>query len=144
MEIVKGKIEDYIGRATAVAFTCSGSVAVSGKAVLGKGHVRDLAKIIPNLAEMLGEHIRKNGLKVAEVTKRVVAFPSEYSWDSYADIGLIERSAQDLAKLTEEKGWQTVIMPKIGCGGGGLTWEAVADVLDKHLDSRFIILDYAP
>jgi hypothetical protein len=42
----------------------------------------------------------------------------------------------------DRRRWQRVVLPRAGCGNGGLNWEmAVRPVLADILDDRFIALE---
>jgi len=62
-------------------------------------------------------------------------------WMSRADSVLITTSARKLVQLADKKGWTNVVLPKVGCGNGGLDWEFVGPKLTSILDDRFSIVD---
>lgn len=37
---------------------------------------------------------------------------------------------------------EAILIPKPGCGNGGLKWEDVKKQIEPLLDDRFIIIDY--
>jgi hypothetical protein len=38
--------------------------------------------------------------------------------------------------------WQHIVMPRPGCGNGGLDWADVEPVLSKLLDDRFTVITH--
>lgn len=62
-------------------------------------------------------------------------------WMSQAKPELIKRSAELLVQLAEDFEWKSVIIPKPGCGAGGLNWRDVKPLL-QGLDDRFYIIDF--
>lgn len=59
-----------------------------------------------------------------------------------ADLEIIEQSAVRLAALTDQHGWENVILPRAGCGAGELLWKDVKPLLSKYLDDRFTAYTY--
>ena len=57
-----------------------------------------------------------------------------------SEMSLIEQSCRELVELTDYKGWQKVVVPRPGCGGGGLEWEEVKTILERHFDERFHVI----
>lgn len=64
-------------------------------------------------------------------------------WASVAELKIIIQSAHQLIELANEKMWQTVVIPRPGCGAGELSWEVVKEVLEHILDDRFYVITYA-
>ncbi len=124
-----------------------------GKAIFDMGNVTQVIRRIP----------RKDG------SLSIVSFPvkailmkveSEHSFDKIlpnykhkfkightvpgfmlkADMGLIKTSLKQLLFLANEHEWKTVVIPRPGCGYGGLDWEQVKVVLELYLDDRFIVV----
>lgn len=57
-----------------------------------------------------------------------------------ADIGLIRTSLKQLVSLTDEREWEAVVMPRPGCGYGGLDWKQIKLELELYLDDRFTVV----
>lgn len=63
-------------------------------------------------------------------------------WACIADKELIERSAEQLDAMADEQNWNTVILPRPGCGAGELKWEDIKPILEEVLDDRFFVITY--
>lgn len=134
-----GDIWDYLGTAI-IAITTSGSLTRDGRAVLGHGCARQAAERFPALALQLGGILREQGNHVHDLGNGLVSFPVEESAWSLPDLSLIARSAQELRCLVDCRGWQRVIVPRPGCGGGGLEWREVRHLLMPRFDGRFMVI----
>jgi hypothetical protein len=134
-----GNLWGFVGRAV-IAVTTSGSVARDGRAVLGNGCARQAGERDPGLAGRLGALIRSGGNHVHELGSGLVSFPVEESAWSLPDLTLIARSARELRALADEKGWTAVVVPRPGCGGGGLPWPVARPLLAPHFDDRFEVV----
>lgn len=74
---------------------------------------------------------------------RLVTFPVKVHWKDTASLDLIRRSALDLmATLDMPPLWPTrkVILPRPGCGNGGLSWVHVRPVIAPILDNRVWVI----
>jgi hypothetical protein len=52
------------------------------------------------------------------------------------------RFTGELLALAERSGWPRVVLPRPGCGGGGLAWKDVKPLLAPVLDDRFIVIQH--
>lgn len=134
-----GNIWDYSGRSI-IAITTNGSLTKDGRAVLGRGVARQAALRFPCLTENLGRQMAAHGNHVFKLDHGLVSFPVEETAWSQPDLQIIANSAQELAALTTAEGWQLVVVPRPGCGGGGLLWRDVKPLLEKTLDDRFLLI----
>ena len=49
---------------------------------------------------------------------------------------------EELVILSDENGYNKVLLPRPGCGHGGLNWERdVKPLLQERLDDRFIVVN---
>lgn len=136
----KGDLWTYAGRGVLVV-TTNGSVTRDGRGVLGRGCCRQAADRFPGLQRRLGELIRANGNHVQLLVDGLVSFPVEESAWSLPDPALISRSAAELRSLADREGWGTIIVPRPGCGGGGLSWDAIRPLVAPWFDDRFIVVN---
>jgi len=140
---VTGDIWEYRGSAI-IAITTSGSLTRDGRAVLGRGVARQALAHHPFLQQLLGALLQKSGNHVHDLGYGLVSFPVEETAWSLPDPGLIARSAMELRILADRCGWERVVVPRPGCGGGGLRWGDVAPLLMAQLDDRFCLISPHP
>jgi len=136
---ISGDLWNYLGKAI-VAITTSGLVTREGKAVCGQGCARQAMDRFPWLAHHLGTLIAAHGNHVFDLGSGLVSFPVEETPYENPDPRLIERSARELKTLADLEGWQLIVVPRPGCGSGGLAWRDVQPLLAKHFDDRFHII----
>lgn len=168
-----GNIWDLASDYDAIVITTNGYVKKNGEAVMGRGIALEAAEKNPGLPLLLGEAIKEEGNRVfmfplwrvwnskvphvrtwnpvTEITfitfpvKPVVGTKGEMGWKAKADIDLIRTSTEQLVELMDAvKGYDTVIMPRPGCGNGGLKWEQVKPVIEPLLDDRFTVVTFHP
>ena len=123
-----------------VAVTTNGLVGRDGRAHVGRGCAREALRRFPWFGARLGALITARGNHVFHVGERVVSFPVEHHPLENPDLKLIERSARELAVLADAERWPCVVLPRPGCGGGGLTWGEARPLLVPHLDDRFLVV----
>ncbi|PLY10925.1 MAG: ADP-ribose-binding protein [Desulfuromonas sp.] len=123
-----------------VAITTHGAVSRSGRSSMQRGCARQARERFPGLDEQLGGLVLKQGNHVHQLGERLVSFPVENDPLCNPELSLIERSCQELVVLTGRHGWQQVVVPRPGCGSGGLFWADVRPVLERYFDERFTII----
>ena len=136
-----GDIWELSGSAV-LAITTNGSVTKDGRAILGRGVARQALLRYPDIQETLGRLLRQTGNHVHLLAPGLISFPVEETAWALPDVRLIARSACELRLLADSEGWSRVVVPRPGCGGGGLMWGEVRHLLAAHLDDRFTIISY--
>jgi hypothetical protein len=135
-----GDIWEHADRGAVVVITASGSLTRDGRAVLGRGVARQATLRFPDIAQKLGRLLAEQGSHVFYLGGCLVSFPVEESAWSQPDLRIIARSARELRRLADRSGWQRVVVPRPGCGGGGLAWKDVKPLLTPWFDDRFIVI----
>jgi len=75
----------------------------------------------------------------------VINFPTKQHWKSNSRLKDIEAGLDDLRRLLVEAGIQSVAIPPLGCGNGGLDWADVLPLIERKLDGLDIdILVFPP
>jgi hypothetical protein len=137
---IQGDIWDYHAQGDVIVVTTGGMLTADGRALLGRGLAKMAGMRFPWFARQLGECITAGGNHVYHVGERLIAFPVEESPFTNPDPRLISRSATELTALVDQQGWQRVIVPRPGCGTGGLSWREVKPLLEAIMDNRFCII----
>ena len=134
-----GDIWDFLGRAV-IAITTNGLVTKNGSAVFVRGCACQARKRFPDLALRLGRLLREHGNHVHCLGNGLVSFPVEESPWAMPDLRLIRSSAAELRALSDREGWERIVVPRPGCGGGGLDWREVRPLLEEFFDYRFYVI----
>jgi len=138
--------EKVVKLADAICLTTNGFVKKNGCCVMGAGNAKQARDKFDGIDKSLGGLIKEKGNIVQIIWKLentfILSFPVKHNWWEKADINLLESSAKQLVKLTDEMGWQKVILPRPGCHNGKLKWlSEVKPILRKYLDNRFYIIN---
>lgn len=126
--------------------TTNGTVKKNGECVMGRGCALEAKQKYPALPYELGKNLRIVGNVPVRLRTDLWTFPVKHQWYQKADPELIECSAMVLAdKLDDiypnDEG-HVFVMPRPGCGNGGLRWEDVKPVLEPILDDRFHVITF--
>lgn len=160
-----GNIWENAHKYDAVVITTNGFIKKNGEAVMGRGIALEAKKLFPEMPRWLGYCLKTTGNRVhitsfdygcttdngSDVCEQVIfTFPvkpilganGEPGWRSKAKIDLIERSAKQLRDIVNDFSYmENIIMPRPGCGNGGLRWEDVKPVIEPYLDDRFTVME---
>lgn len=76
----------------------------------------------------------------------IINFPTKKHWRNPSQLVWIEDGLKDLKRVIDENGIQTVAMPQLGCGNGGLDWKDVKPLVDEVFgnDLGVTIIVYDP
>lgn len=119
---------------------------------MGKGLAKQAVDRWPHLAYSLGWRLAKHGnylyifsvpadARMALGCPTLVTFPTKDDWHKPAKLDLITQSARELGEAGRQHGWSKVLLPPVGCGLGGLSWDTVEPILDQYLDHHFLVVD---
>ena len=61
-------------------------------------------------------------------------------WARKSDLVLIDRSAENVAKIADDQNFNLIALPTVGTGLGELEASDVIPVLEKHFDHRFCVV----
>lgn len=135
-----GDIWEHAARGGIVVITTNGSLTPDGRGVFGRGVAKQASLRFPGLAVKLGRLLAEHGNHVFALGDGIVTFPVEETPWSLPDLRIIARSAEELRLLADSSGWERVVVPRPGCGGGGLAWKDVKPLLLPWFDDRFVVI----
>lgn len=143
MKEVTGNLWTY--PADVRVITTNGTVKKNGECVMGRGCAFEAKEKFPDIAKRLGDQLKRIGNHVTflNTNPAVLSFPVKHHWYQRADLDFIARSAGELKGIMGGYGRDTIIvLPRPGCGNGGLRWEDVKPVLEPILDDRFHVIAF--
>jgi hypothetical protein len=135
-----GDIWEHAVRGDIIVITTNGSLTRDGRAVFGRGVAKQAVLRFPGIADTLGRLLAEQGSHVFDLGCGIVSFPVEETAWSQPDLRIIARSAEELRLLADRSGWRLVVVPRPGCGGGGLAWKDVQPLLAPWFDERFVVI----
>ena len=135
-----GNIWDYRDKPNKViVITTNSVVRANGEAIMGKGVAAEAALIAPAVPRELGKEL-EFGQRVCWLDgRRMLAFPTKLHWRHNSPMALVARSARELRGIAEDSPDCTFIMPRPGCGNGGLKWEDVRPLLASLPDNVWVV-----
>lgn len=133
--------------ADAIVVTTNGSLRKNGANIMGGGCALEAALKFPWLPHELGRRIQRKGNNVHvfhyDSDMALVTFPTKENVRHNSILPLIIRSTDQLVEYAEDYVWNKIVMPRPGCGLGGLKWDDVKPILEERLDDRFTVVTYA-
>jgi hypothetical protein len=140
-------------QADAICVTTNGITKKDGRAVMGAGIALRARERYPQIDLLLGERLTKEGNSVKLLhrggsqpwpseDRAIVSFPTKQHWRDKSSLELIILSSKQLVELSDTEGWQKVLLPRPGCGMGGLDWAQVKKEIEPFFDDRFSVLSF--
>lgn len=146
-----GNMFGYVGRMKFRLFiTTNGFIKNDGTAVMGRGNAAQAVRVFReeyglNLPEMLGKSLKLRKNVVSALTNQLYTFPVKEHWADRASLKLIKKSVDALKEIIaaqhEEKDL-VYVLPRPGCGNGGLKWKHVKPLLEDLPDNVWVICDW--
>ncbi len=112
--------------------------------VMGKGIALQFKNIFQNNYKLYSKACKNNEVRVGELfvteevslltgRKIIINFPTKTNWRLPSEYQYIESGLVELVKLIKEKNIKSIAIPPLGSGNGGLNWNKVKQILEKHL-----------
>lgn len=113
--------------------------------VMGKGIALQFKNMFPNNFKLYAEACKNKEVKVGKLLvteeeallagkKIIINFPTKTNWRLPSEYQYIESGLVELVKVIKEKNIKSIAIPPLGSGNGGLDWNRVKQILEKHLN----------
>lgn len=151
MKEIHGDMFSYLGRMKFKLFiTTNGFIKNDGYAVMGRGNAARAVTVMKeelniNLPDLVGKALKINGNKINRITSQLYTFPVKHDWFDRARRTLIKQSVKELEEIIKKDNNPDLIyvVPRPGCGNGGLNWIKDVKPLMEHLpDNVWVICDW--
>jgi O-acetyl-ADP-ribose deacetylase (regulator of RNase III) len=113
--------------------------AVNTAGVMGKGIALQFKQTWPAMFEDYAAACRRGELQPGSLhvwttgPRLIVNFPTKHHWRSRSKLPDIESGLQALARLIEDRKLESIALPPLGCGHGGLAWADVEPLIHQLL-----------
>jgi O-acetyl-ADP-ribose deacetylase (regulator of RNase III) len=111
--------------------------------VMGKGVALQFKERYPLNFKIYAHACKKSEIQIGKMLvvkentlngeKIIINFPTKTEWFKKSQYNYIEEGLKDLVRVIEEYKIQSIAIPPLGCGNGGLKWEKVKILIDKYL-----------
>jgi len=143
MKEIIGNLWDQ--QATVLCITTNGVIRNDGALVMGRGNAKECVMRNRGIEFVFGNLVRTNGNIVQlsgqyDGLRQLLLFPVKYHWSRPASMDLILQSTTALAEMANFNRDAIFILPRPGCGNGGLNWDVVKPYIENWLpDNVFVI-----
>ncbi len=114
--------------------------------VMGKGIALQFKNMFPNNFKLYANACKNKEVKVGKLfvteeeallagKKIIINFPTKTNWRLPSEYQYIESGLAELVKVIKEKSIKSIAIPPLGSGNGGLDWNKVKQILEKHLSN---------
>jgi len=111
--------------------------------VMGKGIALMFKEAFPENFRAYQEAVKRGEVQVGrmfvtetqsfEGPRWLINFPTKQHWRNPSKLEWVRAGLQDLRRIIEEKGIQSIALPPLGCGNGGLDWASVRPEIERSL-----------
>ena len=157
MKEVFGNIWEYYN-GNILCVPTNGYVTFKGYCVMGRGVAYEVKQRCQSIEYLIGDLITKHGNRVFIIDNStlkasegdwdvehyisLVTFPTKHSWKEISDLELIRKSSESLSELANSMPYNIFVLPRPGCGNGGLKWEDVKPVIENILPDNVHVITY--
>lgn len=111
--------------------------------VMGKGVALQFKEAFPDAARDYVDAAKRGEVHVGlmfvsttralQGTKWIIHFPTKRHWRHASKIEWVREGLGDLRRVIVDLGIQSVALPPLGCGNGGLDWQDVRPLIEQKL-----------
>ncbi len=115
---------------------------VNTEGVMGKGLALQFKKAFPDnfasnerackAGELMPGHVHV--VKRLTSPRFIINFPTKKQWRQPSKLGYVRDGLRDLTDQVRKLGIQSIAIPPLGCGNGGLDWTAVKPLIVQAFD----------
>ncbi|MEM1406566.1 MAG: macro domain-containing protein [Bacteroidota bacterium] len=129
---------------------------VNTQGIMGKGIALQFKKSFPHNFQVYAKACKNNDIDIGKLlfvkdesllggTKWVINFPTKTSWRKPSEYIYIKQGLEDLVNRLPEFPIQSIAIPPLGSGNGGLDWQRVKSMIQDKLESLPLdIIVYEP
>jgi O-acetyl-ADP-ribose deacetylase (regulator of RNase III) len=114
--------------------------------IMGKGLALEFKQKFPYNYKLYKEACKNETIDIGKLLlvdeshlenkKFIINFPTKKHWRNPSKIEYIEEGLKDLIHIIEKNNFESIAIPALGCGLGGLKWEHVRLLLEKYLGNN--------
>jgi len=119
--------------------------AVNCVGVAGKGIALQFKKLYPYNFQLYKQACNNHKIKIGKMfitknlhlhqPKYIINFPTKNHWREESKIEYISKGLDDLADKIQKLNINSIAIPALGCGCGGLEWKQVKNIIKKKLEN---------
>lgn len=123
--------------------------------VMGKGIALQFKESFPHNYKVYADVCKRHELAPGKLLavwdnsmllgkRLIVNFPTKTHWRKPSEYAYIEDGLVALRELIETQKISSIALPPLGCGNGGLDWNVVKPLIEKHLgglDSEIVVFE---
>lgn len=114
--------------------------------VMGKGIALQFKNQFPNNTKLYAKACKEGTITIGKLfvtedesllngKKIIINFPTKTDWRLPSEYEYIEKGLIDLKKIIQDMNIKSIAIPPLGAGNGGLDWNKVKGIIEKHLSS---------
>lgn len=117
---------------------------VNTQGVMGKGIALQFKNAFPSNYKLYQDICRNGSFQIGDLLiveenglisgkKTIINFPTKTSWRKPSEYSYIEKGLEKLVQVIEDKKFNSIAIPPLGSGNGGLNWEIVKKMIEDKM-----------
>ncbi|WP_300730445.1 macro domain-containing protein [uncultured Rikenella sp.] len=112
--------------------------------IMGKGIALQFKMMFPNNFRAYQQACKEGRVRVGHMfvthermlsgeEKIIINFPTKEHWRSPSQYSFVTEGLDDLRRVIQDENIQSITLPPLGCGNGGLKWDTVRQMIEDKL-----------